>query len=660
MTSRFVHALIVFATASVATSFVAAQENPQRDMQKEGVIVAQLEAISPESVAAFEAATSALDGDDFERAAIEYRSVLETVPDFDPALRRLGGAYVELGHYDKGIALIERAVAINRSPENIITLAYRLAVPGEGRAEVSREVLTRAHSLAVEAGQLDPKDPETLALTAQLSLQLEMMPAFDEAVDRLLANHPEKMPTRYFAAVRAALDEDWVEAEHQILEAGRLGLPREAVDEFLAMGVGSRATTWRWARYAAIATAAWAAGLLLLFVVGKTLSAMTLASVERDDPNTEVSGATRKLRSSYRRVVTAAGFYWYVSLPFVALVVVALTASLIYGFLMIGRIPIKLAAIVIIGAVVTLYAIVRSLFIRIRDDEDPGRAVTEADAPALWAVAREVAARVGTRPIDEIWLTPGTELAVYERGGMRAKMSDTARRALLLGAGVLDGFDQNAFQAVLAHEYGHFSHRDTAGGEVAMRVQNGMWKFAGALADAGYAVWWNLAFQFLRLYDFLFRRISHGASRLQEVLADRVAIQRYGLDAFKEGLTHVIRRSVIFDHAVDVEINDAIERQRPLANLYSLAEPTDRETNQTIEQRVASALEEETTEDNTHPSPKDRFRLGERIAAIGAGYSRGLVWSLFEDPEAIKAELTAEIAARITDGTGVDVRQSQA
>jgi hypothetical protein len=72
---------------------------------------------------------------------------------------------------------------------------------------------------------------------------------------------------------------------------------------------------------------------------------------------------------------------------------------------------------------------------------------------------------------------------------------------------------------VLAHEYGHLAHSDTAGGDVALRVNLDMMKFAFAMARARHAVWWNIGFQFLRLYHVLFRRISYGATWLQEVLA---------------------------------------------------------------------------------------------------------------------------------------------
>ena len=101
-------------------------------------------------------------------------------------------------------------------------------------------------------------------------------------------------------------------------------------------------------------------------------------------------------------------------------------------------------------------------------------------------------------------------MAVYERGNRRERRSDLGRRVLVMGLGLVPGFGQNAFRAVLAHEYGHLSHRDTAGGEVALRVNQDMIKFAYAMAHAGQAVWWNIAFQFLLFYHFLFRRISHG------------------------------------------------------------------------------------------------------------------------------------------------------
>jgi Zn-dependent protease with chaperone function len=630
-----------------------AARNVGRDIQKEAVIIAELEAMAPEAVHDFAAATNALDTGNWAQASELFARVLALAPEFDPALRRSGAALVRLGKHDEGIKLHEQAIAIRRSPENLISLAYSLAFPADTQ-KASVEALKRASDLAAETAQINPLDPAPIALKAQIALRLDNAPLFRETVGVLLRDHPDHMPTHYFAAIRAAMDGNWSVAELEIREAGRLGLAQSVVDDFLAAGIGTRAQAWRWARFASIAISIWGAGIVLLFLVGKLLSVLTLSSLERDDPNRQISGATKLLRNFYRRVITFAGFYYYLSLPFVAVLVLALTGSILYAFYMAGHIPVKLAAVIGIGALVTVWALVRSLFVRVRDDGDPGRAVSEDDAPGLWAMVREVAQEVETRPVDEIWLTPGTDLAVYERGSLRQRMADRARRALIIGAGVLEDFRQDALRAVLAHEYGHFSHRDTAGGDVALRVESGMYRFAVALAEAGYAVWWNIGFQFLRLYDKLFRRITHGATRMQEVLADRLAVQKYGLKAFQDGLTHVVRRSIIFECAANAEITEAVKNKRAIAILYKLTAPKTAETGVELDKLICESLERPTSEDDTHPSPSDRFRLASRVDTTPQPSPVGPVWELFRNPTVLMDEMTALVARRVSSDADVD------
>jgi Zn-dependent protease with chaperone function len=285
----------------------------------------------------------------------------------------------------------------------------------------------------------------------------------------------------------------------------------------------------------------------------------------------------------------------------------------------------------------------QSLFIKVSGD-DPGRTLEQVEAPALWALACEVADSVGTRPVDEIRITPGTEMAVYERGSASERRRDVAHRVLVLGVGLVNGFHQGAFRAVLAHEYGHFAHRDTAGGDVALRVRRDMTMFAIALYQRGQAVWWNLAFQFLRVYDFLFRRISHGAIRLQEVLADRMAAHAYGPAAFEEGLRHVIARSVEFETAVTAELRSAAHSKRPVRNLYALS-PLPKLASMEVEKKIADAISRPTTEDDTHPGPSDRFRLVREVRYDGAPQDSTPVWDLF----AGRHQLTGEMSAAVAD-----------
>src|SRR6185503_11110707 len=94
--------------------------------------------------------------------------------------------------------------------------------------------------------------------------------------------------------------------------------------------------------------------------------------------------------------------------------------GLIYGFFILGRIPVKLLILAVLVVGVTIISILKSLFIRPRD-EDPGSKVDLAAEPRLRAMLDEVAARIGTRAVDNVYLTPSTDVAVLERGKGKPK-----------------------------------------------------------------------------------------------------------------------------------------------------------------------------------------------------------------------------------------------
>src|SRR5438132_8699795 len=120
-----------------------------------------------------------------------------------------------------------------------------------------------------------------------------------------------------------------------------------------------------------------------------------------------------------------------------------ISGAIIYAVMLGGTIPIRPVLVLGIGALVTVYQMIRSLFMR-QEVEDPGRALLEKEAPGLWALSKDVATTVGTRAVTEIRVMPGTEVAVYERGSFRERMQDKAERILLIGVGVLNDFNQNA------------------------------------------------------------------------------------------------------------------------------------------------------------------------------------------------------------------------
>ncbi|MBK7997115.1 MAG: M48 family metalloprotease [Blastocatellia bacterium] len=619
-------------------------DKPSRDMAKEEIIWQELK--TPDLINIWKKATEALDKDDYQTAAQLYEKVLVKSPKFDAAMRRLGSSYLSLGKRKEALELLEQAVKEKSSPENLISLAQALAFSGENQQTPNKD-LSRAFSLAQQAERkYTGNDPSYTLLVAQLAFNLENNYFLCESSRKLIDKHSDLMPSHYFMAICSFTKADWVNAKKEIRKAQELGLEAKEVERILALineatsvSVGNTNNLGfsSYFYYAIYLVIAWIAGLVLLFILGKVFSRLNLQFIETADPNLAASPKELSLRKYYRMLINISSIYYYLSMPVVMFLVITIVGSILYFFLWIGTIPIKLFLFIALAGLMTVIAMVRSFFIKI-DSNDPGRELKQDEAPKLWELTREVAKTLGTRPIDEIRVTPGTDIAVYEKGSFREKSQDKAKRVLILGIGILNGFDLNAFRAVLAHEYGHFSNRDTAGGDIALRVRQDMTKFVVAIALNGQAVWWNIAYLFLQVYDFIFRRISFGATRLQEVLADRIAALNYSPQAFETGLRHVIRCEVEFSHLANQEIDNALATKRSLSNLYDLKATLDSE--QDLNEQVNKIIAEKTSEDDTHPSPIDRFRYISRINSKIVEPSNTTVWELFADREAITKEMS--------------------
>jgi Zn-dependent protease with chaperone function len=299
---------------------------------------------------------------------------------------------------------------------------------------------------------------------------------------------------------------------------------------------------------------------------------------------------------------------------------------------------------------------VKSFFVR-RDDSDPGVPLDLAKHPGLWSLLDEVAGHLPTRPVQKVYMTPGTDLAVMERGGLLKQLRGKSERCLILGAGVLDGMRIRHLKGVLAHEYGHFVNEDTAGGGFSFAVRRSLFALAIGLARGGAATWYNPAWLFVYGFHWVFTRISHGASRLQEVLADRWAAFTYGSEAFERGLVHVIGRSVRFNAHAGASLKEVVENRRPLPNLYVY-----RPSSPVEEGELSSAIEAELNAKpsplDSHPSPSDRIAWVRRLQAAGRPATpddQAEAWSLFSDRAELEREMTKEIRDGLLVNQGIAI-----
>src|SRR6476469_4069993 len=96
------------------------------------------------------------------------------------------------------------------------------------------------------------------------------------------------------------------------------------------------------ARWGGFTIAGWLAFFGALFLVGTFLSRSALSAASRMPESTDghAPGVDAMLRRAYRVVLWLAGAFYWISLPLLAVLMVALGAGLVIGALYIGRIPI--------------------------------------------------------------------------------------------------------------------------------------------------------------------------------------------------------------------------------------------------------------------------------------------------------------------------------
>jgi Zn-dependent protease with chaperone function len=605
--------------------------------------IAELESIAPDAVADFKAANEALKHSENSKAAELYARVQTLAPKFAPAMRREASARSQLGQHNRAVELAEKSKAIDDSFGSDFTISLVLMVrngPGD---------MIRALRALDEALRREPDDVQANSLRCQLHFKNNNAPAAEQCMEELATKFPADGNAQFFGALAAAQKGNWSVARERLEVARASGLDPATYNDFKQKLDDAEPFYERYFMPTVWLFTSWGAMWLLLIVAGAVLSALTMAEAKRlpVEKTGAAVGGSKTLHSCYSVVIFASVVFYYVSLPLVLLVVVGLGGGAIIGMLAVGHVPIKLLAIVAIVVIATVFALVKSLFVR-ASDIDPGHKLDPAEEPALRALLVEVAAKIGTRPVDNVYLTPGAELAVMERGSLRKRLGGDTERCLVLGVAVLEGMTVGQLRSVLAHEYGHFSNRDTAGGSLGLSVRLSLMNMARSLAESGVAAWYNPAWLFLNAFFRLFLRISQGATRLQEVLADRWAAFAYGSENFAEGLTHAIRQTIRFDAHANATIKEVVEGQKPLANLYAFAPSVAVVTSQ-VDEAMNEAMNREPSPYDSHPRPVDRIAW---VRALGVSMpvddaARAPAWGLFSNREALERRMTDEIRGNL-------------
>ena len=127
------------------------------------------------------------------------------------------------------------------------------------------------------------------------------------------------------------------------------------------------------------------------------------------------------------------------------------------------RIPIGLIiglAIICFGTGIGVFYGFLNLFFPSRK-KTTGIQIKRSEQKLLWDLIDEIAKKVKLKPINKIFITPNSEIGVYLEGGLLKSILGLGEKVLEIGIPSLYNLTIDEFKTILAHEYAHFSNRDT-------------------------------------------------------------------------------------------------------------------------------------------------------------------------------------------------------
>ena len=595
----------------------------------------EIAAVSPEAATAWDAANAAREAQRLREAADGYRKVIALAPNIDHPHRRLCGVLASQGELDAAVAECERAMQL--APTSAYDQsAYAGVLLGRNKPGDRQHALT----FASQAAQTLPDDESVVQVQCEVYAVMQNLPRMRPCIDHLLDIAPNNVIGNLHAAQLAGIDGDATRASIFLERAKDAGLPDDTYRQLRARIDAMRASgdagfdADRALEIGVPAVLCWFLVLCLLLIAGNVLSDATLRRIDGD---------SLRVSRVYRVVLALTGVLFYASLPVMVFVVVGGGLLTLYIFDQMGATPVIVLIAVIVAVAGTILAVIRTIFAA-RKFEIEGHPLDLTRYPKLRALLDDVAGVIGTRPVNAVFLTPGTEVAVMEHH---------RQRILLLGVALFDNMKQRELRSVLAHEYGHFKNADT-GGTGALALQATLLRLLKNMAKYGAL---NPAWWMLRAFTHLYLVVASGASRVQETLADRWAIRAYGSEAFVTAQQHIAARHVELLVDLDQTIKDVVENKWSLPNFYAYA--VERKTTPAqLEKAISQRLDRKPERFDTHPSTRQRIDLARKLALSAERTSpddTAPVWDLFDDPERIERDMTAVLRERIGKKLGVTI-----
>lgn len=222
---------------------------------------------------------------------------------------------------------------------------------------------------------------------------------------------------------------------------------------------------------------------------------------------------------------------------------------------------IAVVGLVVLGGVVVLVA---KIFQRTQTNNNvDGELVTQADAPLLWRRIGQLAARLKTKPPDQIIAGIDANFFVTQ-APLTLGNRQVEGRSLYVSIPLLRVLSVNEADAVLGHELAHLRGGDTrASAQLGPRLQQ-YDQYLDGLREAGFTM---VVVYFLQLYRLIFQLALSRDSREREFKADRIAAKLVSPQAIVQSLIKI----AAYDHYRSSTERALFDRDHRLSGTLGIA-----------------------------------------------------------------------------------------
>jgi Zn-dependent protease with chaperone function len=231
-----------------------------------------------------------------------------------------------------------------------------------------------------------------------------------------------------------------------------------------------------------------------------------------------------------------------------------------------------------------------------------------------------------------------------------------------IGLATLSQVNLGELQAILAHEFGHYTQHDPFYTRFIFQVTASLdHSLAVMQASAGFMNYINPFFWFYWLYLRAYALLASGFSRSREFLADRRAVSVFGKESFCSGLVKAAVDGHLMEQMLMPNIQAAFQAGETLRNVFevSRAYTEDAEFPQVREKALEELRGAKPGWFDSHPTYSERLTAIERFTDAPEYSDARPARHLLSEPDEVEVKLTDMLTGIIRDANEMMLAMQQ-